>query len=249
MHEKHEKTNAMRQLDRKKAVYTVYSYDGGALSGTEVAAALGQDPAHCFKTLVTVGRTGGYYVFMIPVAAELDLRKAASAAGEKSVAMLPQKELLPLTGYIHGGVQPHRHEKAVPHVCGCDDRGRRDRLLQRRPRRPADRNDARGPAERCSRHAGGPDGVIIAGERTAGPGAMLPTRTGRRYNGKRSRRGLQRRSLHKAAAREKNVAALPERHAVWQSLRHTFCGARLPSLSLRGAKRPWLSLWESCHRR
>ena len=106
MHEKHEKTNAMRQLDRKKAVYTVHSYDGGALSGTEVAAALGQDPAHCFKTLVTVGRNGGYYVFMIPVAAELDLRKAASAAGEKSVAMLPQKELLPLTGYIHGGCSP-----------------------------------------------------------------------------------------------------------------------------------------------
>ena len=95
MHEKHEKTNAMRQLDRKKAVYTVYSYDGGALSGTEVASALGKDPAHCFKTLVTVGKTGGHYVFMIPVAAELDLRKAASAAGEKSVAMLPQKELLP----------------------------------------------------------------------------------------------------------------------------------------------------------
>ena len=167
MHEKHEKTNAMRQLDRKKAAYTVHSYDGGALSGTEVASALGQDPAHCFKTLVTVGRTGGYYVFMIPVAAELDLRKAASAAGEKSVAMLPQKELLPLTGYVHGGCSPIRHEKAVPHVCGCDDRGRRDRLLQRRPRRPADRNDARGPAERRPRHAGGPDGVIIAGERTA----------------------------------------------------------------------------------
>ena len=106
MHEKHEKTNAMRQLDRKKAAYTVHSYDGGALSGTEVAAALGQDPAHCFKTLVTVGKTGGHYVFMIPVAAELDLRKAASAAGEKSVAMLPQKELLPLTGYIHGGCSP-----------------------------------------------------------------------------------------------------------------------------------------------
>ena len=79
--------------------------------------------------------------------------------------------------------------------------------------------------------------MIIAGERTAGPGAMLPTRTGRRYNGKRSRRGLQRRSLHKAAAREKNVAVLRERHAVWQSLRHTFCGARLPSLSLRGGRR------------
>lgn len=102
MHEKHEKTNAMRQLDRKKAVYTVHSYDGGALSGTEVAAALGQDPAHCFKTLVTVGRTGGYYVFMIPVAAE------------KSVAMLPQKELLPLTGYIHGGCSPIGMKKQFP---------------------------------------------------------------------------------------------------------------------------------------
>lgn len=95
MHEKHEKTNAMRQLDRKKAAYTVHSYDGGALSGTEVAAALGQDPERCFKTLVTVGKTGGHYVFMIPVAAELDLRKAASAAGEKSVAMLPQKGFCP----------------------------------------------------------------------------------------------------------------------------------------------------------
>ena len=116
MHEKHEKTNAMRQLDRKKAAYTVHSYDGGALSGTEVAAALGQDPAHCFKTLVTVGKTGGHYVFMIPVAAELDLRKAASAAGEKSVAMLPQKELLPLTGYVHGGCSPVGMKKPFPTV-------------------------------------------------------------------------------------------------------------------------------------
>lgn len=114
MHEKHEKTNAMRQLDRKKAAYTVHSYDGGALSGTEVAAALGQDPERCFKTLVTVGKTGGHYVFMIPVAAELDLRKAASAAGEKSVAMLPQKELLPLTGYIHGGCSPIGMKKQFP---------------------------------------------------------------------------------------------------------------------------------------
>lgn len=114
MHEKHEKTNAMRQLDRKKAVYTVYSYDGGALSGTEVASALGKAPERCFKTLVTVGKTGGHYVFMIPVAAELDLRKAASAAGEKSVAMLPQKELLPLTGYIHGGCSPIGMKKQFP---------------------------------------------------------------------------------------------------------------------------------------
>lgn len=114
MHEKHEKTNAMRQLDRKKAVYTVHSYDGGALSGTEVASALGKAPERCFKTLVTVGKTGGHYVFMIPVAAELDLRKAASAAGEKSVAMLPQKELLPLTGYIHGGCSPIGMKKQFP---------------------------------------------------------------------------------------------------------------------------------------
>ena len=114
MHEKHEKTNAMRQLDRKKAVYTVYSYDGGALSGTEVASALGKAPERCFKTLVTVGKTGGHYVFMIPVAAELDLRKAASAADEKSVAMLPQKELLPLTGYIHGGCSPIGMKKPFP---------------------------------------------------------------------------------------------------------------------------------------
>lgn len=114
MHEKHEKTNAMRQLDRKKAAYTVHSYDGGALSGTEVASALGKDPERCFKTLVTVGKTGGHYVFMIPVAAELDLRKAASAAGEKSVAMLPQKELLPLTGYIHGGCSPIGMKKLYP---------------------------------------------------------------------------------------------------------------------------------------
>lgn len=116
MHEKHEKTNAMRQLDRKKAVYTVYSYDGGALSGTEVASALGKDPERCFKTLVTVGKTGGHYVFMIPVAAELDLRKAASAAGEKSVAMLPQKELLPLTGYIHGGCSPIGMKSSSPRL-------------------------------------------------------------------------------------------------------------------------------------
>lgn len=114
MHEKHEKTNAMRQLDRKKAAYTVHSYDGGALSGTEVASALGKAPERCFKTLVTVGKTGGHYVFMIPVAAELDLRKAASAAGEKSVAMLPQKELLPLTGYIHGGCSPIGMKKQFP---------------------------------------------------------------------------------------------------------------------------------------
>ena len=96
---KTEKTNAMRQLERKKLSYSVHSYEGGALSGTEVAAALGQTAERVFKTLVTVGKSGGHYVFMVPVAKELHLKKAAAAVGEKSVAMIPQKELLPLTGY------------------------------------------------------------------------------------------------------------------------------------------------------
>ena len=111
-----DKTNAMRQLDRKKAVYSVHSYEGGALSGTEVAAALGQDPARVFKTLVTVAKSGGHYVFMIPVAAALDLKKAAAAVQEKALSMLPQKELLPLTGYVHGGCSPVGMKKQFPTV-------------------------------------------------------------------------------------------------------------------------------------
>ena len=111
-----EKTNAIRQLDRKKAAYRVHAYEGGALSGTEVAAALGQDAARVFKTLVTVGKSGGHFVFMIPVAASLDLKKAAAAVGEKSLSMLPQKELLPLTGYVHGGCSPIGMKKQFPTV-------------------------------------------------------------------------------------------------------------------------------------
>ena len=111
-----EKTNAMRQLDRKKITYRVHSYDGGALSGTEVAAALGQDAGRVFKTLVTVAKSGGHYVFMIPVAASLDLKKAAAAVGEKALSMLPQKELLPLTGYVHGGCSPIGMKKQFPTV-------------------------------------------------------------------------------------------------------------------------------------
>ena len=98
-----DKTNAIRQLERKKQPYSTHSYDGGALSGTEVAATLGLDAARVFKTLVTTGKSGAHYVFLVPVAEELDLKKAASAVGEKSISMLPQKELLPLTGYVHGG--------------------------------------------------------------------------------------------------------------------------------------------------
>ena len=100
-----EKTNVMRLLDRNRICYTPHFYSG-ALSGAEIAAVLGEDPAKVFKTLVTVGPSRKNYVFMIPVMEELDLKKAAAAVGEKSISMLPQKELLPLTGYIHGGCSP-----------------------------------------------------------------------------------------------------------------------------------------------
>ena len=97
----------MRILDQKKINYQHYCYDNtSAVSGVEVAKALDQNPEQVFKTLVTVSGTGMHYVFVIPVAEELDLKKAAKAVGEKSIAMLKSKELLPLTGYIHGGCSP-----------------------------------------------------------------------------------------------------------------------------------------------
>ena len=102
-----DKTNVMRILDQKKIKYNSYSYvDTDAISGTEVAEVLNQDPNHVFKTLVTVANTNNYYVFVIPVNKELDLKKAAKAVGVKSVSMLKQKDLLPLTGYVHGGCSP-----------------------------------------------------------------------------------------------------------------------------------------------
>ena len=104
---KAEKTNVMRVLDQKKINYNSYSYaDTEAISGVEVAEVLGQDPNQVFKTLVTVGNSKNYFVFMIPVHMELDLKKAAKAVGEKSISMIKSKELLPLTGYIHGGCSP-----------------------------------------------------------------------------------------------------------------------------------------------
>ena len=107
MSKKQEKTNVMRILDRSRVDYQSYDYSfTAALSGTEVAEALGKDPARTFKTLVTQGASKAYYVFMVPVAEELDLKKAARAADEKSVAMIKAKELLPLTGYVHGGCSP-----------------------------------------------------------------------------------------------------------------------------------------------
>ena len=101
------KTNVMRMLDKAKVKYNHYSYaDTDAISGTEVSAVLGQDPKRVFKTLVTVAKSGNHYVFVIPVEKELDLKKAAHAVNEKSVEMLKSKDLLPLTGYIHGGCSP-----------------------------------------------------------------------------------------------------------------------------------------------
>ena len=104
---KQEITNAMRICAQHKAVYGTHYYETDvAVSGDEVARMIGEDPAHVFKTLVTVGKSGRNYVFVIPVSAELDLKKAAAAAGEKSVEMLKSRELLPLTGYVHGGCSP-----------------------------------------------------------------------------------------------------------------------------------------------
>ena len=115
--EKTEKTNVMRLLEQKGIPYTPHDYRAsGAVGGTEVAAALDEDPARVFKTLVTQGASGGHYVFVIQVAEELDLKKAAKAVGEKSIAMLPQKELLPLTGYLHGGCSPIGMKKPFPTV-------------------------------------------------------------------------------------------------------------------------------------
>ncbi len=104
---KTEKTNVMRILEQKKVPYRSYSYvNTDALSGAEVAKALNQNPDQVFKTLVTIGHTKTNYVFLVPVEKELDLKKAAKAVGEKNIQMIPAKELLPLTGYIHGGCSP-----------------------------------------------------------------------------------------------------------------------------------------------
>lgn len=101
------KTNVMRMLDKHKIAYKHYTYvDTDAISGLEVAEVLNQNPKQVFKTLVTTGKSGTHYVFMLPVANELNLKKAATAVNEKSVEMLKLKDLLPLTGYIHGGCSP-----------------------------------------------------------------------------------------------------------------------------------------------
>ena len=112
---KEEKTNVMRVLEQKKVPYESRAYTQDAtLTGEEIAGILGQDPRRVFKTLVTRGKSGQYYVFVVPVAEDLDLKKAAKASGEKSIEMIKQKELLPLTGYVHGGCSPIGMKKAFP---------------------------------------------------------------------------------------------------------------------------------------
>ena len=112
---KPEKTNVMRVLESKKISYTAHEYEPDAtLTGVQIAAILGEDTSNVFKTLVTQGKSGQHYVFVIPVHAELDLKKAAKASGEKSIEMIKQKELLPLTGYVHGGCSPVGMKKQFP---------------------------------------------------------------------------------------------------------------------------------------
>ncbi|MBE6730478.1 MAG: Cys-tRNA(Pro) deacylase [Ruminococcaceae bacterium] len=114
---KQEKTNVMRLLDIKGIEYKTYNYvESGVISGADVAKVLNQDPDRVFKTLVTVGESGGHYVFMVPVLEELDLKKAARAVNEKNILMIKSKELLPLTGYIHGGCSPIGMKKEFPTV-------------------------------------------------------------------------------------------------------------------------------------
>ena len=110
-----DKTNVMRVLDSKKIPYESYAYEADStLTGEEIAHLLNEDVSRVFKTLVTQAKSGGYYVFVIPVAEELDLKKAAAAVGEKAISMIKQKELLPLTGYVHGGCSPVGMKKAFP---------------------------------------------------------------------------------------------------------------------------------------
>ena len=115
--EKQEKTNAMRLLEQKKIEYKIHDYtQSGMIAGEDVARVLGENPDEVFKTLVTVGKSRQNYVFLVPVSKELNLKKAASAVGEKSIEMIKSKDLLPLTGYIHGGCSPIGMKKVFPTV-------------------------------------------------------------------------------------------------------------------------------------
>lgn len=120
-----EKTNVMRLLDQKKIPYTPRRYDvsDGALDGATAARRLGVPPETCFKTLVTVGASRQNHVFVVPVERELDLKAAARAVGEKSIEMIRQAQLLPLTGYLHGGCSPIGMKKRLPTVLDASAEG------------------------------------------------------------------------------------------------------------------------------
>jgi Cys-tRNA(Pro)/Cys-tRNA(Cys) deacylase len=109
-----EKTNVMRILTQQGIEFTAHEYDNTMTDGETIARLLNEAPESVFKTLVTVANTGEHYVFVIPVCCTLDLKKAATAAGVKNIAMIKQKELLPLTGYIHGGCSPIGMKKPFP---------------------------------------------------------------------------------------------------------------------------------------
>lgn len=137
-----EKTNALRLLDAQGVAHQTHSYDPDAVDGEAVAALTGIEPDRVFKTLVTVGASRRYYVFDVPVNCTLSLKKAAHAMGEKNIAMLPQKDLLPLTGYIHGGCSPLGMKKLFPTCIDetaqlfdtiCVSAGRRGLQVELRP--------------------------------------------------------------------------------------------------------------------
>ena len=140
---KEQKTNAMRTLEAAKIPYIHHEYDPEITEGVSVASLMGQDERKVFKTLVTVSAKNINYVFVVPVAETLDLKKAAKCVGEKSVAMIKQKELLPLTGYIHGGCSPVGmkklfrtviHETAKEFETFCVSAGKRGNQMEVSPK-------------------------------------------------------------------------------------------------------------------
>ena len=119
-----EKTNVMRILDKEHIKYQAYDYTKlNVISGMDVAASLGEDFNHVFKTLVTVDKSGNHYVFVLPVNKELDLKKCAKAVNEKSIAMELSKNLSALTGYIHGGCSPIGMKKQFKTIIARESQG------------------------------------------------------------------------------------------------------------------------------